>query len=338
MLDNPRGYLPEQALYRQPAYGHLFAASDNPNTPYTAMSAREVRFVLGSAALGEGFGIYAPANLDISSYPYHTWWYDEYAVDLKTGRSTSGLINTGWLGAPVGLAHQMVWVGTNPDASTNPDFESDLNGWVFNSFDPGASFTRVTDTAARGSASARVAIATPMPDYGTRVETTGRIFVTAGEGVSATFWAKAEAPREITLMIGPVSTAPVATARTTIGTTWQQYQVVLTPSYSSSVGLQFWLGDSPIDVWIDDVHLQSGTTSVYRRNFQNGIVLVNPGGTALTLPLERPYQKLTGIVDPLTNNGASVTQVTLQPSDALFLIGTDIIPPAAIGDMRVVPK
>ena len=77
------------------------------------------------------------------------------------------------------------------------------------------------------------------------------------------------------------------------------------------------------DVWLDDVHFQAGATNVYRRDFQNGIVLVNPAAQALTVPLEPTFRRILGTADPVVNDGSMVTEVTVPPSDALFLIGGD---------------
>lgn len=51
---------------------------------------------------------------------------------------------------------------------------------------------------------------------------------------------------------------------------------------------------------------------VWRRDFQNGISLVNPRGNgAQTVTLETTYYHLTGTQDPTINNGAATTSVTL---------------------------
>jgi hypothetical protein len=83
----------------------------------------------------------------------------------------------------------------------------------------------------------------------------------------------------------------------------------------------------------------SRTTSrnLYRRDFQNGIVLVNPTAQVMTTTLEREYRKILGTRDPVINDGATVTQVTVNPSDALFLIGDDRTPPGAINDLQPGP-
>jgi hypothetical protein len=63
---------------------------------------------------------------------------------------------------------------------------------------------------------------------------------------------------------------------------------------------------------------QSG---VWRRDFDHGIVLVNPKGNgAKTVSLGGTFKHLTGTQNPSLNNGASVTSVTLQDRDGLILL------------------
>jgi len=58
---------------------------------------------------------------------------------------------------------------------------------------------------------------------------------------------------------------------------------------------------------------------VWRRDFQNGVVLVNPTSAAKTVKLERGLARLAGEQDPATNTGASATEVTLAPKDGIVL-------------------
>lgn len=59
---------------------------------------------------------------------------------------------------------------------------------------------------------------------------------------------------------------------------------------------------------------------VWRRDFENGVVLVNPTGAPRTVALEHGLRRLRGTQDPATNNGAAVTEVKLQPKDGLVLL------------------
>jgi hypothetical protein len=59
---------------------------------------------------------------------------------------------------------------------------------------------------------------------------------------------------------------------------------------------------------------------VYRRDFDNGIVIVNTTDTTVTVPLERTYTRLKGTQDPVVNDGSPVTSVTIAGRDARVLL------------------
>ena len=60
---------------------------------------------------------------------------------------------------------------------------------------------------------------------------------------------------------------------------------------------------------------------VYRRDFDNGIALVNPKGNGTqTVQLETSYRHLSGNQAPGVNNGQTVTSVTLQDRDGIILM------------------
>ena len=84
-------------------------------------------------------------------------------------------------------------------------------------------------------------------------------------------------------------------------------------------------------VWFDelDQKLGAGLTKptaawqkgVWRRDFDNGIVLVNPKGNGpQTVTLETSYIKIRGTQDPVVNNGQTVTTVTLKDRDGIILL------------------
>ena len=65
---------------------------------------------------------------------------------------------------------------------------------------------------------------------------------------------------------------------------------------------------------------------VYRRDFENGIVLVNPKGNgARTVSLGGEFVKLKGTQVPAINSGATVTSVTLSDRDGLILKRKSIV-------------
>lgn len=339
MFRVPGGYFTDEASFRAPRHNYLFTAADPPSDPYTANNARKVRFGLGSAALGEGFGAFGYASRISPAYNSTVWWYDEYAVDRATGRASDRLADTGWLGQPVGPPFQMIWVGSAPDASTNPDFETDVtSGWTFVNGVP-ATLTRDASTAASGSASARVSIPSAgTVEWSVNLNTVGTIPVAAGGSYSATFWARSSVPRTIPVLLFVPGGGEIARRTASLTTQWQRYQLVLVAQASASARLTFYLGAAAGDVWLDDVHLQQGVTNLWRRDFQNGTVLVNPGWSPLTVDLGRPYRRIAGVVDAVVNDGLSGSLITVGGEDARFLLGNDVTAPGAILDMRPEPR
>ena len=338
MYAEPGGYFTDDLRFRPPAHNYLFTAAGSFD-PYDSNNRRKVRFGLGSAALGEGYNVFGPSNLDALRYAYHHWWYDEYAVDLTTARADSLPSHTGWLGRPLTAAHQMIWIGPGPDGVVNSGAETDLSGWTFTNNGIPSTWERDVATSAVGAASIHVtANARAGADWSVNLTNAGQLAVTANGLYSATFWARASRATRFRVSIGTPGAGTVAVRAVDVDTAWRQYQVALTPIVSQTVQLQFYVGQIEGELWLDDVHLQAGASTLFRRDFQNGIVLVNPATTSMTVPLGRTFQKILGFRDPGINDGAFVTQVTVFASDALFLIGQDVTPPAAVVDLRPTPQ
>jgi hypothetical protein len=58
---------------------------------------------------------------------------------------------------------------------------------------------------------------------------------------------------------------------------------------------------------------------VWRRDFQNGIVLLNPTGETRTVNVGSGLKRLAGKQDPAVNNGSAVSQVSIRPRDGIVL-------------------
>jgi len=90
-------------------------------------------------------------------------------------------------------------------------------------------------------------------------------------------------------------------------------------------------GDLNSVVWYDEYDVKLGAPvqgpvgvayqgGVYRRDFENGIILVNPRGNGRqTVNLGGTFRKIAGKQDPTINNGQAVTSVTLNAADGLVL-------------------
>jgi hypothetical protein len=55
------------------------------------------------------------------------------------------------------------------------------------------------------------------------------------------------------------------------------------------------------------------------REFQRALVIGNASGAQVTVPLGKPWLKITGSQDPV-NDGSVVTSVTLDPYDGIVLV------------------
>ena len=334
-----RGYFHDDADYVQPPHNWIFsAANTTAGQEYSLQSTTKVRYGLATAALGEGVHCFGASDKNVRTAPYQDWWYDEYAVDVATGQSSQALQQTGWLGPALGPAYNFVWPGTGPDAITNQGFETDVaTGWTFQVTAPAsATIVRDATTAGAGVASAKVHVATASSvEWHVYLSSVGQLNVVAWNSYAATFRCKASAPRTIRVLAGNSG----GYQQITVDTNWRQYQVVLTPTTSMPASLAFFLGTQAGDVWFDDVHFQAGATSVWRRDFQNGIVLVNPTELPLTVPLETSYRRILGTRAPAVNNGALSATEVVPPHDALFLVRASIdrTRPAAVVNLHVGP-
>ena len=66
--------------------------------------------------------------------------------------------------------------------------------------------------------------------------------------------------------------------------------------------------------------LSAWSNGVYRRRYQNALVLVNPQAEARTVTLEPGWRRLLAIQDPQANNGQPATTLSLPAKDGLVLV------------------
>lgn len=78
--------------------------------------------------------------------------------------------------------------------------------------------------------------------------------------------------------------------------------------------------DAPIGKATESPPRAAWSNGVYRRVYENGIVLVNPTTSSKTVNVGSAYKRLKGTQAPSINNGGSVTSVTVPPKDGLILI------------------
>ena len=109
------------------------------------------------------------------------------------------------------------------------------------------------------------------------------------------------------------------------------YYTTFNTEYKS--GLWFDEYDVDLGLAIDPPQFGPWQSGVYRRRFQNGMVLVNPKGNGRrTLQIEAGYKRISGTQDTATNNGQPVSSLVLEERDGIILL-SDQVP-----DNQVRPK
>ncbi len=284
---------------------------------------RNHRFTMCSALLGDGF--YEYDLFDGRSMPY---WFDEFAVNGQ-GIAVEDVRFKGYLGHPLGEAVELALPGK---AIWKQDFEgsglpSDM--WATH----GVRASRSGNEAIAGSGSLVIESADhTKADY--RAAGTAHTSVLLQSGVTYVVefdW------RILETLSGWVAVGfRGASARTpgdyplpgvVRGDTGRARFPVTIPS-GSDFSLSFMLFNGG-KVAIDNVSITEGGAGPWRRDFENGFVLVNPLHQTFTLdqealggPLGRTgIRRILGTQAPDVNTGEPVTgPLVLAPFDAIILL------------------
>ena len=273
-----------------------------------------MRFGLCTTLMGNGYYAYeeSPTHHDVTGR-----WYDEYD-NAGTGK--------GYLGAPLADAAPAVPPLATPDLLGGSGTFSDttaLNAWAL------YPRTGYAATKSLDGGTAKLSVTQSGGEIGgVEVRRLG-IGVAAGSEYTLTFRARADSPMTMQAQIQKVAspfTAYASSDELRLSTDWQTFEIPMTSSATDGAAeLTLLLGGSVGNVWIDDVKLQAGDRTVYRRDFQNGIALVNPTNVAVTIDLGGTFQKIRGTQAPAVNDGSLVNAVTLQPRDGIVLLRTSKI-------------
>jgi hypothetical protein len=158
--------------------------------------------------------------------------------------------------------------------------------------------------------------------------------VQSGRGYTLSFWARASVAQNFVLHLYG-TTCPglrcLSDQTVPLTTAWTRYEIPFVASGSAAAGLNL-LVNTPGSVWFDDLSLREGDASVYRRDFENGIVLLNYTTSPQTVQLGGSFKHLS-IGGSQYYDGATVTSETIAPSDGRILLamGTPLpAPPPAV--------
>ena len=154
--------------------------------------------------------------------------------------------------------------------------------------------------------------------------------VVGGRGYTLSFWARSTVAQELVLHLYSTSCPGIRCLNDTrlqLGTSWQRYEVPFVASGTSSMAGLNLLVSRVGSVWIDDVSLREGDTSVYRRDFDNGIVLLNYTTSPRVVDLGGQFRRLSAPGNTIYD-GSTITSETLAPSDGRILLNASTPAPA----------
>ena len=220
------------------------------------------------------------------------WWYDELNFNL---------------GYPLGPAeHVDVGIPASGNLITNSGFENPIVvPWQLDvSENAGNSAALIQDFSDKssGSASARVDISNASGTEWQIALAQYNLSFVAGESYELSFWAKSDRPRTIALDASkgvPDWQGYGLSKEVAIDANWKKFMVVFNARKTTSdARIQFLLANTTGVVWIDDVNLVSRPPDIYRRNFTNGMVLLNGSGQTFTISVGPGYRRLSGAQAP----------------------------------------
>lgn len=267
----------------------------NGNTENSGeISLQDMRFGLSSTLMGEGYFSYDFGADDHSQH----WWFDEYDSDL---------------GEPVEKAQKVgetiLW-----KEHFDGDLSVDLGSWHMT--------TNIVDTLDYENAVMAVlsgesewnevvtSIDTLIADS-LHVRGSCRVRVLEaqeGSELFAILRKGSDYSKDISLLTYPVYAG--------LDTTLSLYSdsLVVETGYRLIIGFR-----KAGKVLLDNLFLESDEKLMYTRRFSNGVVICNPSQRTQDIVLDREYQKLVGVQDPIHNSGERVSTVRVSGRDGIVL-------------------
>lgn len=303
-----------EAINRQPTLLYPDGADVRPtsNAPF--------RFSFGLALLDDGY--YGQQNWHVAD----PWW-DEYSVDVRPGSPNYGralrsnptnesaiIENQGWMGMPLGPRFRVYsesQFALNRNLMPNSTFDSNLGNWDGEH----VNLSRTTSVTQDGAGAMRVSSPT-VPTLGAddAVVFGPSVSLQAGQEYTLVFSTRADEIRQIEVAFANMVQEIYLPAK------WTRQVLTFRADRNVTVRPRLKVGREAPGFWLDSVYLFEGNADVFRRDFENAIVVVNATPSQRTVPLNGTFQRIRGTGQDPVNNGATVTQVTLPPYDAAVLV------------------
>jgi hypothetical protein len=281
------------------------------------------RFAFGTTLLDDGY--YAQEPRTDTRDP----WWDEFAVDVSPGSPTYGsaiastpnnesLIRThrGWLGLPLG-PRERIYSSTAFAASRSLipsgglDTSAQIGGWQ------GSNVTLRLDTAQRMAGTGSIRVSNHLSYARSTSQAAARtpsVSLRAGVDYTLVFSARAESLRSISVGAGGRSNTFLVPDH------WVRRVMTFTAASTGRSTVNFNVGQEDVPIWLDEVYLFEGNANIFRREFENGLVVVNATARTQNVALDGTFLRIRGTGQDSVNNGASVTSVTLPAYDAAILV------------------
>lgn len=294
-----------QSGFQSPLYNMIQATG-------TSSDYQQMRYTLTTALLGDAY-----YGLDLGPTDHSDlWWFDEYSVDL--GEPLEDYLEEG--------SNQLI----------NGNFNNGTNGWELEVHWPAT--TSLSINPGSGNPYAEVNIITPFPnpsnhnyyEIALKQANNSSMNMIPGQTYMVRLRAKASIPRQILMVIlhedghnYPWIIDPVTID---LNTSWQEYEFVVTANNAivypaNQIRFTFHLAQAGGILSFDDISIrQLNAGFPATREFDNGLVICNPGNAPITVPLSETYYRIAGTQDPVVNNGNSCTQVTVPAKDGRILL------------------
>jgi hypothetical protein len=293
MARQPQVTLVESAIPSQIAYGYGYRPAQTA-PPATIDFARDyypyMRFGLATTLMQDGYFTHEIGDTDHGN----GWWYDELDFDLGFPLGPSQFIGS----AEVNTANPVL----------NPDFEDGLlDPWALVvEADTGntAQLRHEQVDVASGSRAARVDIQATVPDRrGTITLQQRDLSLVEGTTYNLTFYAKSDIARRIAIASqkGSPDWRNYGLYRLVwISDQWQEYTISFTANETvTDARIQFQLAGELGSIWFDNIRLTERQPDIMRREFSNGLVLLNGTHETQTITVGNGFKRLTSDQAPL---------------------------------------
>jgi hypothetical protein len=288
---------------------------------------QEHRFTLGTALLGDGFYEY-----DLWAFWSAPYWFDEYTVD-GSGKAVEDPAYKGYLGHALAEALELT---SQANLLWEEDFEDGsmpIAIWI----EGGVYVSQTVEDVIDGAGSLVIDNPQHTTDTGSAAGTrTGMIQFQPGETYVVEFdW------KILDTVDNPAVTTFERSNGRLDGYFWPgvvagdlgRAKFHTTLDQAAPYFLVFELSRGGGKVAIDNIKITRGGAGPWRRDFENGFVLVNPLNKPYTFTMEElrgdlgrtGIKRILGTQAPEVNNGQSVDEsLTLQPFDAIILLADRI--------------